>query len=75
MPNRTICEVLSAMRDCDKTRNYSYLLGLIEEAQNLANRMEAGLWDQKAFVEKEQEYQELKKEVKKLEAKKRKSQG
>jgi hypothetical protein len=28
---------------CNKTRNYSPILGLVEEAQSMANRMEAGL--------------------------------
>ena len=44
-PNRTICDVLEAMRDCYKTRNFAYLHSLIEEAQNMANRMEASLSD------------------------------
>lgn len=46
MPNRTICNVLEEMRQCHETRNFSYLLGLIEEAQSMANRMEAALYDQ-----------------------------
>ena len=37
---RLICSILDDMRDCHKTRNYSYLPGLIEEAQYRANRME-----------------------------------
>ena len=45
-PNRYICSVLEEMRACYKTRNFSGLLGLIEEAQALANRMEARLEDQ-----------------------------
>ena len=43
--NRYICEVLREMRKCYETRNFSYLLGLIEEAQTLANRMEAAIQD------------------------------
>ena len=41
MSNRYICTVLDEMRDCVKTSNFSYLSGLIEEAQSLANRMES----------------------------------
>lgn len=45
MPNRVICDVFIEMRKCVETQNYSYLPGLIEEAQVLANRMEAALHD------------------------------
>lgn len=45
MPNRTLCDVLTEMRKVHETRNYSYLLGLIEEAQSMGNQMEAGLYD------------------------------
>lgn len=43
--NRTLCDVLSEMRDAYETRNFSYLLGLINEAQSFGNRMEAKLND------------------------------
>lgn len=43
--NRTMCDVLEEMRKCNKTRNYAQLLGLVEEAQSMANRMEARLMD------------------------------
>ncbi len=62
MPNRTICDVLKEIRECNKTKNYSYLEGLIEEIQSMANRMEAALWDQNDV-----EY--ARKELKKLEIK------
>lgn len=45
MPNRTMCDVLDEMRTCHKTRNYSYLLSLIEEVQVMGNRMEAHIED------------------------------
>lgn len=45
MPNRYICQVLEEMRQCTKTLNFSYLLGLIEEVQTMANRMESRLED------------------------------
>lgn len=38
--NRTLCDVLDEMRKADETKNYSYLTGLIEEAQSMGNRME-----------------------------------
>jgi len=69
MINRTACDVLEAMRQCDKTRNYSYLLGLVEELQNICYRMEAGLWDQKEFKAMERRHKKLKKEVKAMEEK------
>ena len=43
--NRTLCDVFEEMRKCSETRNFSYLPGLIEEAQHMANRMEAALQD------------------------------
>lgn len=46
MPNRTLCDVLNEARKCYETRNFSYLLGLIEEAQVMGNKMEAALFDQ-----------------------------
>lgn len=65
-PNRTLCSVLEAMRDCDKTKNYSYLLGLVEEAQMLANRMEAGLADKEDLRELGEELSRFKAERKQL---------
>ncbi len=70
MPNRTLCDVLEAMRTCQKTQNYSYLSGLIEEAQQMAYRMEASLWDQKDIERMREDKKELKRELKKLKAKK-----
>lgn len=37
---RYLCDILKNMRQCYKTRNFSHLLGLIEEAQYRAERME-----------------------------------
>ena len=65
MINRYLCDVLSEMRKCVDTSNFSYLLGLIEEAQTLANRMEARLFEIK-------DYERLHKEIKDLEKKKKK---
>jgi hypothetical protein len=64
--NRSICEVLSEMRKTYETRNFSYLLGLIEEAQSMANRMEAGLGDKKDVLRWSEERTKLKKEIKEL---------
>lgn len=79
--NRTLCEVLHEMRSCYKTRNFAPLLGLIEEAQSMGNRMEAALSDIKDVKtyrqersELHDECSELKKEIKELEKKKRKLQ-
>ncbi|KKK47500.1 hypothetical protein LCGC14_3154540, partial [marine sediment metagenome] len=65
-PNRSICEVLDGMRDCYKTRNFAYLLGLIEEAQYMANRMESTLSDKKDIKRMYKERSELYEEIEKL---------
>jgi len=46
-PNRMMCTVLEEMRECCKQLNFRPIPALIEEAQILANRMEAGLEDHK----------------------------
>ena len=48
--NRHVCDVLSDMRKCLESLNFSALSGLIEEAQVMANRMEAALSDQKDLI-------------------------
>jgi pyrimidine operon attenuation protein/uracil phosphoribosyltransferase len=67
--NRYLCSVLDEMRECTKTLNFSYLLGLIEEAQTLASRMESKLFDVKDFERLHEEIKILKKKKKKLEEK------
>lgn len=68
--NRTLCSILENMRALDKTKNYSYLDGLIEEAQYRAERMENALeaygseWD--GLEKMELTRIKLKKEIKKL---------
>jgi len=69
-PNRTICSVLDEMRKCYEVRNFSGLMGLIEEVQILANRMEAGLNDEYDARLAHKKLTRLKTEVKELEAKK-----
>ena len=65
-PNRTLCDVLAEMRKCDTTRNYAYLLSLIEEAQHYANRMESALADKKDIREWSDMRSKLKEEIKEL---------
>ena len=67
--NRTICEVLDEMRKCDTIKNYAPLLSLIEEAQIMANRMEAKLEDAKDLEYMYEEKKKLKKEIKELRSK------
>ena len=69
MPNRLLCDVLDEMRDCTKTLNFSYLLGLIEEAQSLGSRMEAHLYEIKDYNRLHKDIKALKKKKKKLEEK------
>lgn len=71
MMNRTVCSVLEEMRKCHETRNYTYLIGLIEEAQSMVNRMEAALWDQKDLKRLRDDYKTLKAEVQALEEQKK----
>ena len=68
--NRTLCDVLEDMRKCDLTKNYSPMLGLIEEAQIMGNKMEAGLHDKRDFKHYKDKLKKLQKEYKKLYAKK-----
>jgi len=69
--NRTLCSVLEEMRKANESRNYSYLGGLIEEAQSMGNKMEAGLEDKDQHKIMLEDKAKLKKEIKELEAKKK----
>lgn len=66
MPNRTVCDVLEEMRQCNKTRNFTPLAGLIEEVQSMANRMEAALYEQADFEAWQKKVKAEKKELKRL---------
>ncbi len=74
--NRFVCDVLTEMRTCMETRNFSILPSLIEEVQTMVNRMEMALADMKDLerLKKEIVYkkEELKKLEKKIEKKKKK---
>ncbi len=62
--NRTLCEVLEEMRACYKTCNFAPLMGLIEEAQTMANRMEAALSDVKDVKAMQDEWHEMREKIK-----------
>lgn len=71
--HRTLCDVLEEMRDCYKSRNFAHLMGLIEEAQSMGNRMEAGLGEvkdlpkiQARFTSVRAEYKDEKDKLKNL---------
>ena len=66
-PNRTMCDILGEMRKSLETLNFSYLGGLIEEAQSTANRMEAGLYDLKDRERLLKQIKKLKKQKEELE--------
>ena len=70
--NRTMCDVLSEMRKCCETGNYSYLPGLIEEVQSMGNKMESKLEDVKDLANTRTYLKELKKEYNELYKKKEK---
>ena len=65
-PNRTLCDVFEEIRKLNEKRNYSYLGSLVEEAQHLANRMEAALSDKKDIKDWREKREDLKKEMKEL---------
>lgn len=69
MLHRTVCEVFEEMRKADQTKNYSGMLALIEEAQGMANRMEAKLWAQNDLKRLRKAYKRLSKKKKKLQKK------
>ena len=64
--NRYLCSVLEDMRKCCETLNFAPMKSLVEEAQILGNRMEAGLGDKKDLIEMNIEKSELKEKIKKL---------
>lgn len=66
--NRSLCDVLEAMRKANETRNFSYILGLIEEAQDMGNRTEAKLYNQKDEARLAGRLKDLKKEIKEARA-------
>lgn len=60
-PNRYMCDVMGEMRECCKQLNFRPMSALIEEAQILANRMEAGLESRKDISILHEEVHQLKK--------------
>ena len=66
--NRTMCDVLYEMREATKTQNYSYLPGLIEEVQSMANRMEAKLAQVKDIERIDKRWTNLKNKMDELRA-------
>lgn len=70
--NRHVCDVLSDMRKCLESLNFSPMKGLIEEAQVMANRMEAALQDQKSLIDINEKYAEMRRDYKALKRKHKK---
>jgi hypothetical protein len=69
---RYLCNIIEDMRKAYETRNFSYLLGMIEELQYRANRMEDRLDAFREVERMEDRRIELKKEIKKLKREKNK---
>jgi hypothetical protein len=73
--DRLICDVFEEMRECLKTKNFSYLEGLIEEGQSYANRMESAIqitdtdWEQQKVTRLKGRKNKYKKTIIKLEKK------
>ncbi len=70
-PARTACDVIEEMRVCFKTLNFAAILGLIEEIQVIASRMEAGLERKNEINDAEDYVRDLRNEIKQLEKKKK----
>lgn len=66
-PSRTLCAVLGELRSCVDTLSFGNMRGLIEEAQSLGNRMEAGLERKKAVRDGAEYVRELRAEILQLE--------
>lgn len=62
-PARTICGVLSDMRNAYKTYNFSSILSLIEECQMLANRMEANMDTEMTYEDRRKKLREVREEL------------
>lgn len=69
MTNRFYCTVIDEMRECYKTRNFSHVMGLLEELQSIGNRMEAKCGDINDANRYLDEVKELKREIKSLKRK------
>ena len=69
MTNRYFCTVIDEMRACYKTRNFSIVMGLLEELQSIGNRMEAKCGDINDANRYLDEVKELKREIKSLKRK------
>jgi hypothetical protein len=61
--NRTVCEILADFRKCWETRNFSYMMGILEELQWYAEVMESNLQNVKDVRELKEERHNLKAEV------------
>ena len=71
-PNRHLCDVLEDMRKITKTHKDwlpPVFFALIEEAQVMGNRMEAGLGDKKDLIAMQDEWHQMRKKIKKLRTK------
>jgi peptidoglycan hydrolase CwlO-like protein len=75
MLHRYMCDALDELRKLYETRNFSPMLGLIEEIQSMGNRMESRIhqvhdWEEydKEIKEKLAKVKELRAEIEKLEA-------
>ena len=63
---RYLCDILIDLRKCYKTRNFSYMMGLLEELQYRAYRMEQAMDLSSEIEYMEKERIRLKKEIKEL---------
>lgn len=68
-PTVSLCSILDHMRSCHKTRDYSRLPALIEDAQFVGDRMEDALSSVESLKKLTEARSKLKKQVKKLEKK------
>lgn len=64
MPSRYLCDVLEDMRKMHETRNFSGLMGSIEQAQVMASRMEAALGDKRTIEQYDKDAAKLNRDIK-----------
>lgn len=71
-PLRTWCNIIDDLKSCYRTRNFSYVLGLLEELQYAGDKMEAALEGKKDLKDWAERRSDLNHEIEELEIKRKK---
>lgn len=67
-PLRTWCSIIEDLKSCFKSRNFSYMLGLLEELQYAGDKMEAALEGKRDIQDWSERRSNLDREIENLEA-------